>query len=69
VGYYVYIRWGDVHQARKGYLMLRISRKNNKNKPRILMKVGKTDKLINDYLEVYAKFMRSSGISSMTHAL
>lgn len=26
------ISWG-IHQARKGYLTLRISRKNNKNKP------------------------------------
>jgi len=42
--------------ARKGYLILRLSQKNNKNKRKILLKVGKTDKLINDYLEIYEEF-------------
>jgi len=42
--------------ARKGYLILRLSRKNNKNKRKILLKVEKTDKLIKDYLEVYKRF-------------
>jgi len=51
----VFIRWG-VHQARKGYLTLRISRKNNRNKPKILMEVGKTDKLVGEYLETYDLF-------------
>jgi len=51
----VCITWG-VHQARKGYLTLRISRKNNKNKPKILRKVGKTDKLISEYLRAYEFF-------------
>lgn len=51
----VCITWG-VHQARKGYLTLRISRKNNKNKPKIVRKVGKTDKLINEYLRAYEYF-------------
>lgn len=51
----VCIRWG-VHQARKGYLTLRISRKNNKNKPKILLEVGKTDKLIAEYLKVHNYF-------------
>jgi hypothetical protein len=53
----VCIRWG-IHQARKGYLTLRISRKNNRNKPKILMEVGKTDKLINEYLLVYNHYRR-----------
>jgi hypothetical protein len=52
---YVCIRWG-IHQARNGFLTLRISRKNNKNKPEIVKKVGKTDKLIADYLKVYGWF-------------
>lgn len=30
--------------------------KNNKDKPKILLKVGKSDKLIKDYLEVYKRF-------------
>ncbi|MBX5328488.1 MAG: hypothetical protein QHH18_03215 [Candidatus Bathyarchaeota archaeon] len=52
---YEALRWA-VFQMQSGYLTLRISRKNGKNKPRILLKVGKTDKLINDYLEVYNAF-------------
>jgi len=51
----VCITWG-VHQARKGYLTLRISRKNNRNKPKILKKVGKTDKLVSEYLRAYEYF-------------
>jgi len=33
---------------KEGQLTLRISKKNNKDKPKILLKVGKTDKLIKD---------------------
>lgn len=54
---YVCIRWG-IHQARKKYLALRISRKNNKNKPRIIKKVGKLDKLCAEYLKAYRYFKR-----------
>ena len=42
-----------VFQMKEGYLTLRISKKNGKDKPKILMKVGKTDKLIKEYLEAY----------------
>jgi hypothetical protein len=45
-----------VQQMQNGHLALRISKKNGKNKPKILLKVGKTDKLITDYLEVFEKF-------------
>lgn len=48
-----------VQQIQNGHLTLRISGKNGKNKPKIMMKVGKTDKLIEDYLEVYEKFQRA----------
>jgi len=51
------IRWG-IHQARNGFLTLRISRKNNKNKPKILSEVGKMDKLIGEYLKTYNYFER-----------
>lgn len=51
------IRWG-VFQLREGYLTLRISRKNGKNKPKIVFKTGKTDKLIADYMDVYESFKR-----------
>jgi len=54
-GQYICIRWG-IHQARKGYLTLRVSRKNNKNKPKIVKKIGKTDKLISEYLRAYEFF-------------
>lgn len=52
---YICIRWG-IWQARKGELTLRISKKNNKNKPKIIIKKGKTDKLIKDYLTIYKLF-------------
>jgi len=55
---YVCIRWG-IHQASNGFLTLRISRKNNKNKPKILSEVGKMDKLIGEYLKTYNYFERS----------
>ena len=42
-----------VFQMREGKLTLRVSTKNGKDKPKILRKVGKTDKLIKDYLELY----------------
>ena len=45
-----------VFQMKEGCLTLRISKKNGKDKPKILMTVGKTDKLIKDYLEVYETF-------------
>ena len=45
-----------VFQMKEGQLTLRISKKNNKDKPKILLMVGKTDKLIKDYLEVYKMF-------------
>lgn len=51
------IRWA-VFQMREGYLTLRISRKNGKNKPKIVFKTGKTDKLIADYMEIYEHFKR-----------
>lgn len=52
---YVCIRWG-IHQARRGNLTLRISKKNGKNKPKIIFCTGKEDKLIKDYLEIYNQF-------------
>ena len=52
---YECLRWG-VFQMKEGQLTLRISKKNNKDKPKILLRVGKTDKLIKDYLEVYERF-------------
>ena len=48
-------RWG-VFQMMQGALTLRISKKNGENKPRIVHRVGKEDKLIKDYLEVYKQF-------------
>jgi len=47
-----------VFQMKEGFLTLRISRKNGKNKPKIVCKKGKTDKLIKDYLEVYEAFKK-----------
>ena len=47
-----------VFQMKEGQLTLRISKKNNRDKPKILLKIGKTDKLIKDYLEVYEKFKK-----------
>ena len=52
---YESIRWA-VFQLKEGMLTLRISKKNNKDKPKILHQVGRTDKLIKDYLEIYEKF-------------
>jgi hypothetical protein len=40
-----------VFQMKEGFLTLRISSKNGKNKPKILLEVGKQDNLIKDYLE------------------
>ena len=45
-----------IQQIQNGHLTLRISKKNGKNKPKIILKFGKADKLIKDYLEVYNKF-------------
>ena len=47
-----------VQQMQNGHLALRISPKNGKNKPKILIETGKTDKLITDYLEVFKKFQK-----------
>lgn len=52
----------SVMQMYNGHLTLRISRKNGKNKPKILLQVGKTDKLIKDYLEVFEKFQKIKDI-------
>jgi len=52
---YECVRWA-VFQMKEGQLTLRISKKNNRDKPKILRQVGKTDKLIKDYLEIYEKF-------------
>lgn len=49
------IRWA-VFQMREGYLTLRVSRKNGQNKPKIVFKTGKTDKLIAEYMEIYETF-------------
>ena len=48
------ISWG-IWQIRKGELTLRVSSKNEKNKPKIVKRVGKQDKLIADYLEIYER--------------
>ncbi len=45
-----------VFQMMQGALTLRISGKNGKNKPRIVYRVGKENKLIKDYLEIYENF-------------
>lgn len=49
------VEWG-IWQTRKGYLTLRISKKNGKNKPKIVFQRGQNDKLIKDYLEIYNLF-------------
>ena len=49
------IAWG-VWQAKKGELTLRISRKKLYPRPKIIFKKGQTDKLINDYLQIYKMF-------------
>ena len=52
---YESLRWA-VFQMKEGQLTLRVSKKNNKSKPKVLLTVGKTDKLIRDYIEVYRMF-------------
>lgn len=52
---YECVRYG-VFQMMQGKLTLRVSEKNGKNKPKIVYRVGKEDKLIKDYLEVYEQF-------------
>lgn len=42
-----------VYQMKEGKLTLRVSSKNGKDRPIILLTVGKTDKLIREYLEAY----------------
>ena len=49
------IAWG-IWQAKKGELTLRISRKKLYPRPKIIYKKGQTDKLINDYLQIYKQF-------------
>jgi hypothetical protein len=51
-----------VQQMRNGHLTLRISPKNGKNKPKILIEKGKTDKLIKEYLEVFEKFQKNTDV-------
>ena len=51
------LRWA-VFQMKEGQLTLRISKKNGKDKPKIVHQLGKIDKLIKDYLEVYEKFKK-----------
>jgi hypothetical protein len=45
-----------VFQMMSGHLTVRISKKNGKDKPNIVRQMGKSDKLIKDYLEVYETF-------------
>lgn len=52
---YEALRWA-VFQMQSGYLTLRVSKKNGENKPKIVLKVGKEDKLVKDYLEIYETF-------------
>jgi len=40
----------------QGALTLRISEKNGKDKPKIVYEVGKKDKLVRGYLEIYETF-------------
>jgi hypothetical protein len=47
---YEVIRWA-VFQMKQGFLTLRVSKKNGKDKPKVLLEVGKTDKLIKEYFE------------------
>jgi hypothetical protein len=42
-----------VFQMKEGKLTLRVSTKNGKDKPKIILERGKTDKLCADYMEVY----------------
>ena len=52
---YECLRWA-IFKLREGQLTLRISKKNGKDKPKIVREVGRKDKLIKDYLEVYETF-------------
>jgi len=52
---YECVRWA-VFQIKEGQLTLRVSKKNGKDKPKIVGHIGKTDKLIKDYLEIYETF-------------
>jgi hypothetical protein len=45
-----------VFQMMSGHLTVRISKKNGKDKPKIVRQMGKSDKLVRDYLEVYETF-------------
>jgi hypothetical protein len=49
---YECLRWA-IFKLREGQLTLRISKKNGKNKPKIVRQMGKSDKLVKDYLEIY----------------
>jgi hypothetical protein len=51
-----------VQQMQNGHLALRISKKNGKNKPKILIKTGKTNKLIRDYLEVFEEYQKATDL-------
>ena len=45
-----------VFQMMSGHLTVRISKKNGKDKPKIVRQMGKSDKLVKDYLEIYETF-------------
>jgi hypothetical protein len=51
-----------VQQMQNGHLALRISKKNGKNKPKILVEAGKTNKLIKDYLEVFEEYQKATDL-------
>lgn len=53
---YKAVEWG-IWGARKGELTLRLSKKKGKNIPQLLKIVGKTDKLIRQYLEMYKEYL------------
>lgn len=57
-----------VYQMMGGALTLRISEKNGKNRPKIVYRVGKEDKLIKEYLEVYENDYRFSQSSMAKRA-
>jgi len=42
-----------VFQMKEGKLTLRVSSKNGKDKPKVILERGKTDKLCTEYLELY----------------
>lgn len=66
---YECIRWA-VFQMKEGFLTLRVSTKNGKNKPKILLRVGKQDKLIKEYLELYeaVEYLEAHGVVDMSKA-